>query len=232
MRDQTKLFSQGGPFALLIFSILLTSCGSYSSMQTARTVEKGTGEIGLNLYYPYGVINAIAQVADKEKKNFTVPYIQYTGKYGITEKLDAGINLSTFGQIGLETKYQFLGDQESMFAMATGIGFNTFFFYYYDFQIPVHASIHPTDKLGIYFSPKYIGQFVSAFGLSNTYFDYAGFSGGVIYGDRVQFGIDITAAYPLRKVYSFDIFPNLYNFGVGVKWKVGGLKNKKDRFRF
>ena len=134
MRNQTKLFSQGGPFALLIFSILLTSCGSYSSMQTARTVEKGTGEIGLNLYYPYGVINAIAQVADKEKKNFTVPYIQYTGKYGITEKLDAGINLSTFGQIGLETKYQFLGDQESMFAMATGIGFNTFFFYYYDVQ--------------------------------------------------------------------------------------------------
>ncbi|KXK17568.1 MAG: hypothetical protein UZ08_BCD001002308 [Candidatus Parvibacillus calidus] len=64
------------PFHHLFFiiavtqSILLTSCGSYSSMQTAKTVETGTGEIGLNLYYPYGVINAIAQVADEDKKKF------------------------------------------------------------------------------------------------------------------------------------------------------------------
>lgn len=226
------------PFHHLFFiiavtqSILLTSCGSYSSMQTAKTVETGTGEIGLNLYYPYGVINAIAQVADEDKKNFTIPYIQATGKYGIMDRLDAGINLSTFGQIGLEAKYQFYGDQQSIFAAATGLGFNTFFFYYYDFQIPLHLSVHPLENLGIYATPKYIGQFVSAFGLANTYFDYGGISGGFIYGDRVQFCVDITAAFPLRKIYSIDVFPNLYNFGAGVKWKIGGKTNKRSPYRF
>ncbi len=212
--------------------IFFGSCGSYSSMQTARTVEAGTGEVGLGLFYPYGVINAVAQVADKEKKNFTIPYIQATGKYGIIDRLDAGINLSTFGQLGLEAKYQFFGDQESLFAAASGIGFNTFFFYYYDFQIPIHLSVHPLENLGIYATPKYIGQFINSFGLANTYFDYAGISGGIMYGDRVKIGLDITAAFPLRKIYSIDVFPNLYNFGVGVKWKIGGKGGKKSPYRF
>lgn len=232
--NRSKLCPSSILYLSACFSAILafSSCGSYSSMQTARTTEKGTGEIGLNLFYPYGVINAIAKVADKEKKNFTVPYVQYTGKYGITENFDAGLNLSTFGQIGLEGKYQFAGDQESTFAMATGLGFNTFFFYYYDFQVPLHLSVHPVEKLGIYVTPKYIGQFVGSFGLANTYFDYAGFSGGILYGDRVKVGLDITAAFPLRKIYTIDVFPNLYNFGVGVKWKIGGTKNKKGRYRF
>lgn len=218
--------------AFCTFCLSWYGCGSYSSMQTARTVERGSGEVGLNLFLPYGIIDAIAQTADKDRTNFTVPYLQLTGKVGITEKMDVGLSLSTFGQLGLEAKYQILGDQESLFALAAGGAINTFFFTYYDFQLPVHASVHPVENLGIYITPKYIGQFVSNFGLASTYFDYTGLSTGVVYGDKVKVGGEITMAFPLGKFYRVDVFPNLYNFGVGVKWRLGSGKEKKENFRF
>ncbi|MCO6461189.1 MAG: hypothetical protein J5I59_07285 [Saprospiraceae bacterium] len=230
------------PTSRLLFFILVSSllilcagCGSYSCMQTARTVDAGQGEVGIGIFYPYGVINAIAQVADKEKKNFTIPYIQVSGKYGLSNQMDIGLNLSTFGQLGIEGKYMLLGDKESLFCLATGAGINTFFFYYYDFHLPVYASIHPLPNLGIYVSPKYIGQFVSLFGLSSrSYFDYMGLSGGVMFGDRIKVGLDITAAFPLGKVYSVEVFPNLYNFGAGIKWTIGkaGESERRSNYRF
>ncbi|HRG44513.1 MAG TPA: hypothetical protein PKY97_08610 [Saprospiraceae bacterium] len=221
---------------LLITSTLM-SCGAYSTMQTARTVEEKHGEISLNLFSPRGFIDAITQVVDKDHDNyFTLPYIQVSGKYGITDQIDAGINLNTYGQMGLEGKYMLVGDHNSLFSLSPGLSFNTFFFYFYDFQIPLHASVHPLPNLGIYLTPRYIGQFVGLFGLENeSYFDYASISTGIMYGDRIKFGLDITAAFPLGKFYRVDIFPNIYNFGVGVKWTIGKSKDnsnpgKKIRF--
>ena len=109
------------------------SCGAYSTMQTARTVEEKHGEISLNLFSPRGFIDAITQVVDKDHDNyFTLPYIQVSGKYGITDQIDAGINLNTYGQMGLEGKYMLVGDHNSLFSLSPGLSFNTFFFYFYE----------------------------------------------------------------------------------------------------
>jgi hypothetical protein len=208
---------------------MLSSCGTFSGMQTGRTVEKNAVELGLSYYRPKGIFNALALKLDKENHIPRLGYLQFNAKYGITDHLDAGLNLSTYGLIGLEAKYQLLGDQESLFALSAGGSLNTFLFYYYEFQIPVYASVHPLPDLAIYVSPKYAGQFLSLLGLSSvTYNGYTGLSGGIMYGDRVKVGLDGTFMHPTRRVLGHTVFPDFYNIGIGVKWTINGGKEKDE----
>lgn len=219
------------PYTALLVLSLLMSCGTYSSMQTARTLDQGTIELGVAYYRPSSIINSLKFIKNETFSHFKIGYVHVNGRYGITDKLDVGFNANTYGMFGLEGKYQLIGDHESLFALSVGANINTFFLYYYEYQIPVHMSIHPIENLGIYLTPKYAGQFVSAFGLANlAYMHYGGFSGGLMYGDRIKGGIDFTAMFPLRKIYGQDVFPNLYNIGIGVRWTIGGGgENKSDR---
>lgn len=221
-----KQFING--FIIFMFVILLSSCGTFSGMQTGRTVEHQAVEIGLSYYRPTGIFNALNIKKKDGSKPLKLGYVQFNGKYGITDHLDAGISLNTYGLIGLEAKYQLLGDQESLFALSVGGSLNTFFFYYYELQIPVYASVHPLPELAIYVSPKYSSQFLSFLGLSGvSYNSYLGLSGGVMYGDRVKVGLDGTLMHPTKKVLGTTIFPNFYNIGVGVKWTLNSGKSRE-----
>lgn len=217
-------------FLLLAGLLFISSCGTFSSMQTGRTVDQGNAEIGVAYYRPSTIINALRVKDGKSATNFRLGYFHVNARYGITDRIEAGINLNTYGQIGLEGKYQLVGDKESLFALSLGATLNTFFFYYYEYQIPVHMSVHPIGDLAIYFTPKYAGQFVSALGISNiAYMHYAGFSGGIMYGDRTKVGIEYTYMDPLRKVLRQDVFPAINNYGIGVKFTIGGNRDESPR---
>lgn len=228
----SKVFYFSSHFlALLVFSLFFISCGTYSSMQTGRTVEQGTGEVGVALFRPSSIINAIKIKNDDSKfTKFKLGYLHVNAKYGITDQAEIGVNLNTYCQIGVEGKYQLVGDKESLFALSVGAAVNTFFFQYYEYQLPVHMSLHPIGDLAIYFTPKYAGQFVSSLGLSSfAYMHYAGLSTGIMYGDRTKVGIEYTYMDPLRKVLGQDIFPALHNFGIGVKFTINGNDNQNYR---
>lgn len=145
----------------IICSIMLSSCVSMTSMQTARTLGQGNKEIavgGSRVSYEFA-----STIDTFEAKTITG---EIDGRYGITDKLDAGFKISIIGTTGGYAKYQFLGDQESTFAGSAGIGLGFLTIESgdgefaaksktTDFSIPLFFSYHPNDWIGIYTSPRY-----------------------------------------------------------------------------
>ncbi len=157
--QKTNLF-----YALIacICSMLLSSCVSMSSMQTARTLGKGNTELSLGgsrVSYDY-----FPSETDTINRKTVTGEIDW--RYGITDKLDIGVKASILGTAGGYAKYQFLGDQESKFAASGGAGLgyltiesgtdeNKSKTTIVDYYVPLNLSYHPKEWIGIYTSPRY-----------------------------------------------------------------------------
>jgi hypothetical protein len=219
-----NLILPGLAFAAL--ATLLTNCASLSGFQDARTVGKNNGEF-------YGSINASAtpeyQVFDDTYGADTVqidgsipsivfPNIEIGGKVGVGEKIDLTLRMNTNLNIGLGVKAQILGDRESKFGLGVGAEIGTFGLGLglWNVQIPVYASVYPTESVAIYVSPRYIYQFSTYDGIDGG-LNYLGGNGGLLFGKRHKFGID--AGY-----YRFgagDESIGLFQFGIGGKFLIG-----------
>lgn len=142
-------------------SMMLSSCVSMSSMQTARTLGQGNTE---------AVIGASRVSYEFVSAEDTLEAKTITGeidwRYGVTDKLDVGVKASIIGTSGGYVKYQFLGDSESKFAGSGGVGLGFLTLSSgsgefetksktTDFSVPLYFSYHPTDWVGIYTSPRY-----------------------------------------------------------------------------
>ncbi len=138
-------------------SMMLSSCVSMSSMQTARTLGQGNTEVAVGVSR---VSYEFLSDTDTIENKALIGEIDW--RYGITDKLDVGARASLIGTSGAYAKYQFLGDDESPIAGSVGasLGFlnieigdsksrTT------DFSIPLFFSYHPTDWVALYTSPRY-----------------------------------------------------------------------------
>ncbi len=183
-------------YASCLFSAMfLFSCASITGFQTGRTVEKGHGEFSAALnvtqtpnFNDNGMANDIPSVF--------LPVMEVGGRYGVGRNVDVGLRLSTSLNFLIDGKYQFIGDQESPFAMAVGGAFGGFMVSVansslLNFQVPLYASYHPTEKLHLYLTPRYIGQFGSVGSLSSDLLNYTGANAGILFGKKTKFGIDI-----------------------------------------
>ncbi len=146
----------------LIHLLLLSSCSQLSSLQTGRTLGKNNKQIGAFTTI-YGLHEDIS--SGGELGSLVLPHEAIWGQYGVTEKLDLGIKVSTGANISLLGKYQIVGDQSSNWAISLGgnaeyqfagtenLVFRT--------HLPLYISYHPQDQWGIYATPRYIYQSVS-----------------------------------------------------------------------
>lgn len=175
-------------------SMMLSSCISMSSMQTARTLGQGNteGAIGVSRV-KYEFVSAEDTISEKS----------YTGeidyRYGITDKLDVGVKASLIGTSGAYAKYQFLGDNKSPFAgsVGAGLGFLTIESGQgefatksktTDFSIPLFFSYHPNDWLALYTSPRYTLRNIKnsdASGSEGSTDHWYGATTGIRLGERV-----------------------------------------------
>ncbi len=195
----------------------LSGCFTFSNFQTAKTVGKDNSEMGVSLNY-FGV---------SDGGFIGIPSIEVGGKYGITEKSDIGLRLSTFGSAIAEYKYQFVGNQDSKFAMATGLSAGGSFltvsfdegesFGFYQLEVPLHMSFHPTSKFAIYFTPRYIG-FGSYGGGENGYSNLIAFSPGIEIGNRVKFGLNVNFITALNDFTLGDGL--MLQAGLGIKFRI------------
>lgn len=140
------------------FGVILSACASMSTMQTARTTEQG------EFAYSVGV-GQVQTEADLFDTTVTIkmPMIEIAGRFGIIENLDAGFKMTLIGTFVGDVKYQFYGDNSSLLAASGGFGLGrltmtsgVFENKTTDLMFPVFASVHPTDWIGVYMSPKYI----------------------------------------------------------------------------
>jgi hypothetical protein len=207
--------------------LLLHSCASISGFQTGRTVGKDAGEIIFSVNgtrtFEFKELNEDSLGLD----NFSIfaPNIELGGRFGISEKVDFGVRANTNLNILADVKVQVAGDQESVFALATGLGLGMFGFVsgaggLFNFQVPLYASVHPTESLDFYLAPRYIGQWGTTFSESSGLLNYWGANLGFLAGRKTKFGIDV--AYYGVNGAGGDFNDSLFQIGFGMKFKIGG----------
>lgn len=160
---------------LFLAIVMFSSCVSNKSFQTARTTNQGELGYGFGLAVP-----ELTYIPDATDLGGIAG--ELFARYGITEKLDIGINVTLLGTSGLDLKYQYLGDKESAFAGALGFSFatssienNNVNSTTYDITLPAYFSYHAGDALALYASPRVV-QRVS---------ENNGTFGGIIGGTRI-----------------------------------------------
>jgi Outer membrane protein beta-barrel domain len=103
---------------LLINGVLLFSCTSMSTLQTARTLSKGQLRCTVGL----STTNSkVVKDSDTIKSNTIVQEVGF--RLGVRNRLDVGLKVSLIGSISIDGKYQFLGTSDSKLAGSIGIGF-------------------------------------------------------------------------------------------------------------
>jgi hypothetical protein len=213
--------------AIAVVSIFGTGCASLTGFQTGRTVGQNNGEVMLSL-------NA-SQTPDfdwdfdmddtSDIPTFYFPNLELSGRYGIVDRFDMGLRMNTNLNVALDGRFQFVGDQTSPVAVATGLSVGSFGLIsgLWNVQIPLYFSIHPKESLAIYLNPRYTRQFATGFDYGSV--SYYGFNAGILIGKDVQFGMD---AGMNQFDTQFSNVETLLNFGIGLKVPLGQSERVKD----
>lgn len=207
--------------AAATIAFFLNSCASLTGYQDGRSVGKNNGEISasvnVNQSPEFNNFNDQQDTFDIVPSAF--PNIEIGGRYGVAEKFDIGMRINSNLNISLNAKYQLVGDRQSPFALAIGAEAGTFSLGIgglWNVQVPVFASIHPSEKFAVYLNPRYIYQFSSWVGAEDGV-SYAGGNTGLLFGNRNKFGVDFG-------FYSFGTSQDrtpLLQFGIGGRFALG-----------
>ena len=190
----------------------MSSCSSLTTFQTGRTI--GKNQQGFQ-------INASGYVLIDQDFNdiFVLPYFEFNGSYGFTQRLEGRITASSSLSFLGSMKYQFIGDQNSPFALSLepgleitesnyGAGEPSFITRYH---FPIHMSWHNLSNKALYFSPKYTlqndGEDISHF---------PGFSTGIAMDRKRTYFIG--CGYFLSK-YPGSKPEHIFQLGTGVRFK-------------
>lgn len=142
---------------------------------------------------------------DESEYDF-LPSIGIRAKYGITDKIDGGINIDLSTNIGFTGKYQFIGKRDNKFNSSIGVDFganligvfNYKLFYYY--SIPLYLSYGFKETITTFVTPRMINN--SEYVFSNKYgketvgekFNSTNVSlcYGILFGKKDKYGFEIS----------------------------------------
>ncbi len=214
--------------SLLLSIIFFTSCATLTGYQDGRAIGKESVEVLGSINYTqtpdFDVDLNFDSIANPEVPSFGFPNIEFGAKYGVTDKLDVLVRANTNLNLNVGAKYQLLGTNESLFALGAGAEVGTFGLIttFWNVQVPVYASLHPTENISIYLSPRYTYQFSSTFAAGGI--TYLGGNFGLLFGRKNKIGVDVGYA-------NADIAGSaslaLLTFGVGGRFLI--LDNAENR---
>lgn len=185
---------------------MLSSCSSLTTFQTGRT--NGKNAIKLD-------INGSAYAYKENLTQVVTPFLEARGSYGIFEKVDVNLSISSALSSLASIKYQFIGDQFSPFAISVEPGFEYQFssldatIRVQRYHFPVHLSVHSNNDIAYYISPKYVLQ------QADNIDHFAGFSTGIALKRSNEYFIG--AGYFIPFNADSGIAGNLIQIGGGVR---------------
>jgi hypothetical protein len=158
---------------------LFVGCANYATLQDPDVVEKGKGSFGIGVSYStYSFEWAVSDSADSTHE-FSIPALNLWYRKGITDKLEAHVNMWLPLGLTIGVKYQLLGSlQKKGFGLAVGLdggylqmGADSSKVTLVDLYVPIYTGFKFSESFGLYFVPKYIprltfGEFES--GLRNV----------------------------------------------------------------
>lgn len=212
---------------LLLIMVLLNGCISLSGFHTGKTVPKGKSEISASANF-----NTSPNFQDDDDIDIIpvvplAPSAEIGFRHGISERVDIGFRANSFLNFLLDGKVQLVGDQDSRFAAATGVGIGMFGLslgegLLLNVQVPFYTSFHPSENFTIALAPRYIGQFRSGGqGDDDFFLNYFGANLGFLWGKTRKFGIDL-GLYGLtsgRNVGDSNGSISLFNLGIGTTFQ-------------
>lgn len=207
---------------ILLYGISISGCLQFSGFQTAKTVPKGTSEVG----FSGGIASTVKDFDPNEDdlENVGFPVGEVWGRYGIGDRVDLGLKISTLFNAYADTKVMLLGSEDSKLALGMGLGLGLQYFAVvtaYQVHVPVYFSVHPSPNFAIYASPRYVRQiFTNQDVYDGGAFNYSGISGGIEVGKNVRFGLDFTYFNAFGKAQVQEI-PNFFQLGAGIKLRFG-----------
>lgn len=159
MKEKILLFKLSTVFKQILLALIFlsyTGCYTLNSHQTGKTVGKGN--------QTYQLLYGLAGVPSfKDENNWGTSGLMLPQSliiFGLADKFDIGFTIG-LNKSGLLTKYQFVGNQKSRFAVATGlsgfVGLNEYTILsnqsYYSFELPVYLSYEIDTEFTIYMTP-------------------------------------------------------------------------------
>lgn len=211
---------------LFIFS--LSSCYTVQNFQSARTVEKDRGTIGIGLMggssYSFDVDN---NVDSFDNNDLNIPFADWAiyGRYGVSDRFDLGIHYGMIsGNFVIDGKYMAVGDQNTSFVLSPGLALSSNLYAFgsirqFQVEVPIHTSYYVSDNFGLIFSPRYVGQ-NSRFDLfrdNNGWVNYVGLTAGFEFGRKVKGIFGVNYLTPVGVEYNApDISIDVLNVGFGV----------------
>jgi hypothetical protein len=207
----------------------MSSCVSLAGFEEGRSVgEEATSITG--------------SISTTQSPDFSEEDIDFTGipffvlgelsvKHGFTDKFDVGMRINSFFNVGVNAKYQVVGDKQSKFAMSLGTEFNSFAFTrIFNAHLPVFMSYYPKDNITINLAPRFVYQFGGIGNDSGEGITYFGGNTGIMFGKKQKIGFD----FGLHRLYTpGNERIRMINIGVGAKLVFGGIdkaiKNEKKR---
>ena len=187
-------------------------CVTLNSNQSGRTLGKGKS----NFSWDFTGGNMEKPLYTDKKENYVT---NFGYSRGLTENFDIGLALNSGNSLTIKTKYQFLGNKESIFASSIGFDASIDFLgtitangiAHYGFSSAIYNSIHITDYLAIIAVPKYI-LFVSHEFPGEVHNNIYGYSTGIMLGKNHHFVLEISQ-FVNNKRYSFKTAPH-FSFGI------------------
>jgi hypothetical protein len=185
MRNSINLFQ----YSLLLSSlfVIVYSCVPLNGYHTGRTNGKknwsfiGTFNTNVTPYLLGEIVpfsnDSIAAVSAS---------LELQTSYGISQRFDLGIRLNLSMAIGVQMRYQLLGDQQSVAALSIGSEYGRLAGSQY-VQFPLYFSWHPIEDFSLYCSPKYILEWKNADFNHGEKVNYLGYNFGIRAGNKVQF---------------------------------------------
>ena len=142
---------------IIILSIALSSCLSTTNFETGKTMGRDVSRSDVAFSYEF------SQPIKKDNFfNFDFnkgPFFMYSYSYGLLDRLDIGVGISTNTDIHFKTKFM-LTNPESKFGVSLGAStfiisnFEKIFFYHSNLSL--YTSAHPTENFTIYAYPQFL----------------------------------------------------------------------------
>lgn len=199
---------------IIAFSLLMVSCAGISSFQDGRTLGKQNLEITPSVSASK-FKNHTIQEGENEEYDFA-PLLTLRARYGVKENFDLGLYIDQSLNIGLSTKYQFIGKgKEAKFNSSIGLdlGANPYAFAYnspmFYYSVPLYFSFNPDEKKAFYFIPRFINN--TKYVLGSKYnnqkkgvrysINRVALSYGFLFGKKNKYGIEVQHSSINAKIY-------------------------------
>jgi len=201
--------------------ILFSGCASMSTMQTAKTTEKG--EIGYS--FGGGYVNTEMPLGETDTLSLKAPILEAGARYGVSENFDVGGKITIIGTAVADAKYQFIGDKNSKFAGSAGLGLGYMSVEsgeteskIFDLMVPAYFSYHPADWLAVYSSPKYVYR-INSYDTNGETASQTNHWYGVGGGMRIGKKTGVFLEYTYFGNSEFDEPFSQVNAGIGIRIK-------------